>query len=342
MSERNLLILRADASESIGSGHVMRLIALAQGAARSDSSVLFVLGGEPGTCAEAVANAGFPHVLAQNALGSSADSEFLLRLSRERGAHATVVDGYTADRDYIATLSETTRCVVIDDLADRSLPAHIIVNPNYGADALSYTGAAHTRVLAGSDYALLRAEFVEHQPTTVRETTPLRLLLTFGGSDPVNAGARVVESLGRLGCSARIRVIVGGNYQGESALRRVIDGSGLDVDVVRNPPNMAKALSWGQLVITAAGGTLWELAFLERPVAAFSIVDNQDATAASLAERDMVFGGQRLGDLSDLELASVLEKFLVDADKRSAYARRFHTLIDGRGADRVIEAVIDG
>lgn len=337
----NLLILRADASEAIGSGHVMRLIALAQGARRLGCDAHFVIGGEPEACSEKVAQAGFTSTPAQRALGSEGDVTMLLNLSAQSNARAIVVDSYDATTEYLSALAMAHRTVVIDDLAEQYLPAHVVINPNYGAEALRYSVPASTRVLAGSDYALLRAEFLERrEPAASGATVAARLVLTFGGSDPVDAGARVISALGMIKPSASMRIIVGAGFRGGEKLSAAIDASGLEIEVVRDPADMAGALAWGDVAITAAGGTLWELSYLRLAVAAFSVAANQDVTAKSLATRAMIFGGQRLSDLTDYELSRVLEEFLNDADTRSAYARRYHSLIDGRGAERAVEAIL--
>lgn len=337
-----LLILRADASEAIGSGHVMRLIALAQGAKRLGCDAHFVIGGEPEVCTEKVTQAGFTATATTMPLGSAEDALLLSELSAQGHARAVVVDGYGATTEYLSTLATAHRTVVIDDLADHHIPAHVVINPNYGAEALRYSVPAGTKVLAGSDYALLRAEFLEwRESPTSQQNADTRLVLTFGGSDPVDAGARVISVLGAIRpANVRIRIVVGAGFRGGDKLAAAIVGSGLEIEVVRNPVDMAGALAWGDVAVTAAGGTLWELSHLKLAVAAFSIAANQDVTAQSLAKRAMIFGGQRLSDLTDDELSGVLEEFLTDADTRGAYARRYHTLIDGRGAERAIEAIL--
>ena len=333
------LILRANASEEIGAGHVMRLIALAQGARREGCSSHFVLGGDPGFCAAKVAEAGFAASPSYEAIGSKADLAHLKGVAQANAAAAVVVDGYDFDTSYIGALAESWRTVVIDDLAEGHIPAQIIVNPNYGAEGLRYDVARGTRVLAGSDYALLRSEFVD-APRPQYSAAPLRLILTFGGSDPVNATTRVVRSLGAVKTTAEIRIIVGAGFCAREELTAAISSSAHTMEVLCDPVNMAECLSWGNLAITAAGGTLWELSYLRLAVAAFSIVSNQDETARTLAERSMIFGGQRLRDLSDVELSSALEEFLNDADTRTAYAARYHKLIDGRGAQRVMAEIL--
>ncbi len=334
------LILRANASEEIGAGHVMRLIALAQGARREGCEAHFVLGGDPDFCAPKVVDAGFSITACGEPAGSASDSKAMQRIAHDRDAIAVVVDGYDFKAPYVASLAKSWRTVVIDDLANGHIPAHLVVNPNYGAEHLAYSVPTGTRVLAGSNFALLRSEFVGSPRPTRSVAEKPRLVLTFGGSDPVNATTRMVRVLGTLQDPPPIRIIIGAGFREAGELSACIEASGLLVEVVRDPSDMAACLSWGNLAISAAGGTLWELSYLRLAVATFSIVDNQEETARSLAERRMVFGGQRLEGLSDSELAVVLEKFLHDADTRDAYAARYHTLIDGLGAQRVVGEIL--
>ncbi len=333
------LILRANASEDIGAGHVMRLIALADAARAKGLKAVFLVGGNPEAACARVRASGYEAIPIHAAIGGKADLATLLAFADSKKPCVVVIDGYDFGEGYLASVAKQVPTVVLDDMADRHLDVQVVVNPNYGSEQLAYSTGASTRVLAGSDFALLRAEFVVHGRTTPVSDAPPKLVLTFGASDPTNAGARLVTALARCSAELGIRIIVGESFEARAQLDRAIARSHLPIGVIENPASMAQCLSWGTMAITAAGGTLWELSFLGLAVAAFSVVDNQDATARSLAERSMVFGGQRLQELSDSDLDRVLEEFLGNADRRREYASRFGPLIDGLGAERVLEEI---
>ncbi len=333
------LILRANASEDIGSGHVVRLIALAQAARTKGQEALFLVGGHPEAACAQVRAAGFEATPSFSAIGGDADLAALLAFVDTHKPCAVVVDGYGFGERYLARVAEQSPTAVLDDMADRHLDVQVVVNPNYGAEKLVYSTGVSTRVLAGSQFALLRAEFVSHGRMSPVADAPPKLVLTFGASDPTNASTRLVTALTRCNAELDIRIVVGDSFGARPELENAVDRSHLRIEVIENPDSMAQCLAWGNMAITAAGGTLWELSFLGLAVAAFSVVDNQDATARSLSERRMVLGGQRLQKLSDWELDRVLEEFLGNADRRSEYASRFCPLIDGLGAERVLTEI---
>lgn len=344
MKGRDCIVLRADASETIGAGHAMRLLALAEAMHRRGGDARFLLGGAPEFVASKLRKRGFVVDLFLGEIGSVADQQALCRLADSVDASAVVVDGYHFDSRYLAAVQQCYPTVVMDDLGGSSLPVDLVVNSDYGAEKLAYSTSGSPQLLLGSSYALLRSEFIRRARTLDSAPSPLglaKVLITFGGSDPANASVRVLHSLIDRE-PLHIHVVLGGGYQHRLELSGVVqlaEERGHIVELISNPSDMATCLAWADMVISAAGGTLWELSYLGLAVAAYSVVDNQDPVATSLRDKNMIFAGQRLDTLSDSALRASLSGMFDDAEERVRRANRFSALIDGCGAERVLDAI---
>ena len=92
------------------------------------------------------------------------------------------------------------------------------------------------------------------------------------------------------------------------------------------------------MAICAAGSTCWELAHLGVPALAVIVADNQIRVAAGLHEAGVLRSAGWFDRISDGELASAIDTLRRDAG-RAEMSRRGRALVDGLGADRVVEAM---
>jgi spore coat polysaccharide biosynthesis predicted glycosyltransferase SpsG len=91
--------------------------------------------------------------------------------------------------------------------------------------------------------------------------------------------------------------------------------------------------------VTAAGGTLLELACVGRPALAFVAADDQRSGCRALVDAGCAAGGSDLCELDDRAAAGQLAAFLADRRRRRRLAARARRAVDGRGAGRVLGAL---
>src|SRR3989449_7685191 len=98
-----------------------------------------------------------------------------------------VVDSYHAGAELLERAAALAACaVVVDDLADRPLPVHLVVNGACHASRLAYRGRPDTVFLLGPEYALLDPGFGEAPRRSLRDDVR-RVLVTLGGDPPPDA-----------------------------------------------------------------------------------------------------------------------------------------------------------
>ncbi|MGH9508910.1 MAG: UDP-2,4-diacetamido-2,4,6-trideoxy-beta-L-altropyranose hydrolase, partial [Terriglobales bacterium] len=333
------LVMRTDASRAIGTGHVMRCLALAQAWQDAGGHCLFA-------CAEITPslacrlhaeNVEFVRMNAE--AGSVADAVECSRLARERGAEWIVTDGYQFVSDYQAALKKSgLHLLLIDDYghADPYDSADVVLNSNPCASAALYERrGAGTRLLLGGRYVLLRREFSRWRDwERIIAQGANKVLVTLGGADPRNVTSRVLRDLEPAGCECM--AIVGGSNPHLQELESLAESLHRS-RIAKDPGDITELMAWADLAVSSAGVTSLELAFMGLPTVLLTLAENQRLAAQALDESGV---GIRLGvpeALSADAIASTVRGLLDDHPRRLRMSQAGQSLVDGRGAERVVE-----
>ena len=238
-----------------------------------------------------------------------------------------VFDGYhLTAADWSVARARGATVVVIDDTGITDGDVDVIVNPDGLADAPAATAA---RILAGPRYALVRREFLGHRRARGGAHEPL--VLTFGGSDPYGALATVLDLLGGTRPLGRTMAVVG-----PAATATPLPG---DVERVVDPDRLADVFDQAGVVVSAAGTTAWELLCMGIPTALVQVADNQAMVARRAVEHGAAVGLGEIADLPTTLLPSLTQ--LRDESVRRRLSDRARDLVDGSGATRVVDAVLE-
>ena len=334
---RDLLVIRADAGPDIGTGHVMRCLALAQ-AWRSLRGGAAVFAGrvEPAGLRERIEDAGFSVIRPEGGT-AAAEAAWLAGFCRSTAASWLVLDGYDFAPAYLEECrSPGCLLLVMDDLAGAApIAADLLCNQNVYAGDLDY-GHASARLLLGPRYALLREEF-RRQPPRLRSGRVERLLVSMGGADPENATCSLLAALDRLDCGdMRVKVVVG---PANGRLREVEELSrrvGYPCEPAVAPKRMDRLIDWADAAVSAAGSGLYEFLAMGCPVAALVIAANQEMNGRAFSRRGLArFLGAFPGGRVD-SLASGLQGFLADSGARQRLSAAGPQVVDGKGALRLL------
>ena len=153
----------------------------------------------------------------------------------------------------------------------------VLLNQNIGAELLAYTCNSDAVLLLGSQYVLLRSEFLVWKDWG-RELAyrPNKVLITMGGSNPDNVSCNVMRALEQLTLPGlHVKVVLGGANPHHVAVHRMAAQLPGECDVIVNATNMPNLMAWADLAITAGGSTCWELAFMGLPASLLILADNQ-------------------------------------------------------------------
>ena len=331
------LLIRADASTAMGTGHIMRCLALAQVWQDAGGDVTFLMAEATPAIEERLKTEGMYVLREAVASGSTIDAESTAGLANRIGVEWVVVDGEQFDRNYLSKLSvRPYRILLIDDYASRpAAPVHMILNMNTGATEHEYRNREpSTRLLRGESFALLRREFTARPHVREIGRAVKRLLVTLGGSDPDDLSPRIAGALCQLN-GVEIVIVTGYAYQRLSELTREHP----TLRVVANASDMASQIADSDLAIIIAGGTLWELLYMQCVVVSYSRNQVQERVLNLLDQKGAV---RSLGNIRNFDEDALLDAVIdlaESTDKRVNMAKMGRTVIDGIGADRVLHAM---
>lgn len=340
------VLFRADAGASIGAGHVMRCLAVAEAVQELGGDALFAAASLPPPLEDRLRGAGMAVHRIDAAPGSAADLAATSIVAAEAGAAAIVLDGYGFSEEWRSGLAETGLCVLAFDDAGTGEPIHagLIVNAAPDAGRLPYRkGNPDARLLLGPAYAPLRREVREAAAAPKPPLEERRsLLVTFGGSDPLGLTAPVVERLApRLPPGVWLDVAVGGAVRDAGAVEAVAERFKDSVRLHRDTPRMGHLMAQAGLAVSAAGTTTGELAAIGTPAVLVTIADNQ-LEAARQSEAlgwCALVAGQTEGAPERI-VAAALDLW-TDPARRRAMAEKLAGIVDGRGALRIAQALAE-
>ncbi|MCL7751592.1 UDP-2,4-diacetamido-2,4,6-trideoxy-beta-L-altropyranose hydrolase [Guyparkeria hydrothermalis] len=361
MTDREAIVFRTDASVQIGTGHVMRCLTLADALRDQGRECHFICREHPGHLIESIRSRGFPvHVLPVSnetreqdvTLGTAhamwlgvpwdIDAEQTADVVRRLHPRWVVVDHYALDARWEAlVVPQGSRLMVLDDLADRSHQADVLLDQNLGRQADDYADLVpeRCRPLIGPRYALLRPEFARLREDSLRRRRSprlKRLLVSMGGMDKDNVTGKVLDALRAAPLSAdlQIDVVMGGNAPWLRQVRDQATAMPWPTRVMADIPDMAQRMVEADLAIGAAGSTSWERCCLGLPAVMVVLAENQRGIAAALAATGACICLDDAGALTELP-----ERWSAWAQPGTlrAMSRASASVTDGEGAARVCQ-----
>ena len=318
---RGTVVLRLTANRSVGTGHLHHCLQLAEHLDHHD--LVFLLRDCEAFAVELVERTGWTFK-EESSLGSD------LASIADAGPRLLVNDVLdTTLADVSVPLELGWRVVNIEDRGQGARLADLVINALYSHDPKS-----PDHVLNGPKFATLRTEFMNCPAKEIRESVA-SILITFGGTDPNNLAERTFQALhGKL--DADLRVI-----QGPGARPFEVP---TDSTVVTNVSSMATEMMRADIIITAAGRTVYEAAATGTPV----VVLSQHPREYSHAHLSMDDGVIHLGLgtlLSEDDLLSKVRSLCLDPTLRLEMSLRLRGMIDHLGADRIahrLEGILRG
>ena len=338
------LIIRADGNTRIGSGHVMRCLALAQGWQDKGGRIVLLMGEESASLSERWRREGMEAEVIPAHPGSGKDAMETADFAKGNGANWIVVDGYQFDAGYQRIIKETgLKLLFVDDYghADHYY-ADIVLNQNIQAhEGLYKKREPYTRLLLGTDYVLLRGEFLKWREYR-REIPEVakKILITMGGSDPDNCTLKVSEALFLLQLKdICVIAVVGGNNPHYETLKSRINGAPSPIVLERNVTNMPELMAWADVAISAGGSTVWEILFMGLPNLTIIVAENQRDSVEKLELYNATVNLGSKDDLNPDRISREVERLCRDRAGRVKMLDGNRSLVDGGGVERVLSAL---
>jgi len=337
------LIIRADASIAIATGHVMRCLAFAQAWRDAGGDVVFAMAESTPAVDARLLSDGMEIVRLQASPNSIQDARDVAELSRDRCADWVVVDGYRFDSEYQRNLKNSgLKLLFVDDLGlCEHYSADLVLNQNVHASELVYSSReAYTRLLLGPCFAMLRRDF-RAWSRWQREVTAngRRVLIMMGGSDPDNVTATVLQALRTVKIDGlEVIAVLGGSNPHIDSLERFQNQSP-PIRFVRDAANMPELMAWADVAVSAAGSTCAEMCLLGLPAILIDLAENQTPVAQELCRRRAAIHLGSSRKVTAVEIAASLQSLLLSREHRISLSQRSRELVDDQGVERVMAAI---
>lgn len=329
-------LFRADASNQIGYGHLIRSLSLADAVKDAGGEPVFYIHGDKS--AWGIVKERKHNLINRFASTNEVKEEKYLNTILSE-FEWFVLDSYRVSSEYMKFLKDAgKKILLIDDLADREIFADIILNQNTNAFSLKYKfDNANTKLLFGPKYSLLRREFLNIKPASPRKKVE-KLLVTMGAADPVNATYKIVDLLNKMNLNIDIDVIMGPAYRFKQQLKELkVD---FKFNLYENVSDMWNYMNAADIIINAGGTTNYEIAYLGKPNIIVVLADNQQLAAEKLDKDGVSINLGWYNQISFDKFEYAVNKLISDFSLRQKMFENSVKLVDGRGAERVAEEML--
>lgn len=342
------IAVRADASLQIGSGHVMRCLALAQGLAERGADVIFIMRAFDGGLLQLVRENGFAVAALEGHTQLQQIDEVLDASLTKAALEArrfdpdwVIVDHYSLGEAWeTAMMCDGARLLAIDDLADRPHSCTVLLDQNLVADMdIRYAGLAESAslMLLGPIYALLKPEYRLTRSIHTRETGPVQRILVYFGAADQTMTRMTVEAFASLKLAGvSMDVVLNTTNPQYSILSQMCSGT---IRLHPQLPNLAAAMAKADLALGASGTTSWERLCLGLPALVITMADNQVPLARELSRRGFIVWLGSDAGMNVARIAAGLKNVVVNGFA-SEVMTTMMCMVDGWGAERVCDAIM--
>jgi UDP-2,4-diacetamido-2,4,6-trideoxy-beta-L-altropyranose hydrolase len=318
-------VFRADAGAGIGIGHVMRCL----------------------TLAETMRARGFVCALATDEAGLAAVPPTRLRevailpaAATPPGTDILVVDHYGLGAAYERGARAWAKSVLaIDDLADRAHDCDLLLDPGIGRAARDYAGLvpAQCRFLLGPDFAPQRPSFraARERRLPRGRRAARRVLVSLGGTDPDGLTLTVLDGIAEADLDLDIDVVLPARAPCFPAAERKCASLGATLHA--GADDLSALMAAADLCIGAGGTTAWERACLGLPALMIETAANQRSNIAGFERAGAAVA---VAPVTAATVSRALAGLARDAGRLEAMSRAAAALCDGRGAERVADAIL--
>jgi UDP-2,4-diacetamido-2,4,6-trideoxy-beta-L-altropyranose hydrolase len=322
----NRLHIRANATQEIGGGHLMRCLCLADEWAKTNSHEVNFYG----DCTSENLRA----EISKRSFTWQPSDESLLNTSGNN--EWVIVDSYSLTNTYTSALQAAGyRVLVIDDIADQeSYVADILLNQNAYAPKLKYQINKEAQLLLGSPYCLLRNEFKNIGAKPIAQTAH-NILITLGAGDNENYTQDILDYLDTYTAHRLyLRPLLG-----PANSHTLKPPKNHACEIITAPEKVSEHMTWCDIAISAAGSTIWELSATGVPTIALCIEENQAQIASYIRETQIGIAAYDIKDINEDVFASILNNAITNNALRQQISLNAQNTIDGLGAKRVVEAM---
>jgi UDP-2,4-diacetamido-2,4,6-trideoxy-beta-L-altropyranose hydrolase len=355
------IFFRVDSSSSIGIGHLMRCLILAEALLKRGIQIHFICRKLSGNLIPLLQQKAFqvttlpvPTIVPDSTpnedyvswltVTQTKDAEQSIDALNGKNPDWLVVDHYSLDIEWEQILRpHVKKIMVIDDLANRRHDCDVLLDQNYSkAYEQRYSALVQTtcKQLLGPHYALLAPEYVKFRKTLPTHDGKIKkVFLFFGGTDSTNMTGLTLKALSHpVFRQLKVDVVIGVNNPHRDSLK--IQAAGRPHTSIYNTlPCLAELMAHSDLAIGAGGITTWERMCLGLPTVIISLAENQRPSSEALAEAKLIYYAGNSPDIRLDQIIQLLKTLTLKPGTISRVSIENQLLVDGLGTLRLLEVM---
>jgi len=284
------VIFRADGNLKIGYGHFIRTLGIA-GIINKDFNCIYATQ-QPTEYQINEIKKACSEYISLNANDNHFD-EFLTHL---KGDEIVLLDNYYFSSAYQNKIRKKgCKVIYIDDLNKKKFLCDALINNIPGYSKKSFKRAPYTKLYLGSDYALLRKEFLDAKWRKVKRKSG-KIFLSFGGSDAKNITGKVIKFLYEINSKFDLNVLIGDAFEQQEELAKY---KNLNVYKNINANAVANLMSSSEVCIITASSLLNETSCVGSKILVGYCANNQIQPYTYFVQKKFALGA---GDFRTLKL----------------------------------------
>lgn len=269
------VVFRADGNKTIGTGHVMRCLALAFAFSTSGYHVTFAMSDD--SLQKKIRKYGFDFINVDSRFDDySVHSVPFFNYIKTATPSIVVVDNYSVKVDYLLQIRQLTKVLYISEDYDPTMVNAVDYFLNYNIYMNCVIPIQSDGIqLLGTQFTLLRDEFAK----PLRDSTPEHKTITVftGGSDFFNIAPGLVQQLAEEDRLHEYHIIVvSGPLNPNIPKLMSLANSCSKISIVIDPTSISDVMDNTSIAISSGGSILYELCSRGIPTISFSLASNQE------------------------------------------------------------------
>lgn len=273
MSNKKIILIRADNSSAIGLGHLMRTLLLADGL-KEHFKIIFLSRILEGSQNHLITQRGFDLQILQTMV-----CDEIVEYLQKFAPALCIVDHYGITPDCETKLCSLCKLLVFDD-EFKIHHCDAILNHSFIAEKSDYDYLPYPKILAGSKYTLLKSGFFEHRNRFIplKSLKHKKVLITLGGTDVLGASLSLKKTL--LAIEKSLIVDIATTSANPKLKSWKYREKHLIIDTIKMDVVMQKY----DLIITSTSTSLLETYALKKPFIGIQCAKNQQKTVDILQQ----------------------------------------------------------
>ncbi|MCT7446171.1 UDP-2,4-diacetamido-2,4,6-trideoxy-beta-L-altropyranose hydrolase [Aliarcobacter skirrowii] len=272
------ILIRADSSSSIGTGHIMRDLVLAK--QYKNENIIFATQDLVGNINHKIEEENYKIELLK-----SNDFEELNDLIKRLNIDMIIIDNYNIDYNFEKKLKEdnpSLKIFVFDDTYEKHF-CDILINHNISANEKKYKNLVpnNCELRCGSKYTLLRDEFLEakKQNNSIKKDKKNKtIFIAMGGADHSSINIDILKVIKKVRKKNKKNIkinIVSTNANKNLEKLKDYCKNKKWINLHINSKQIAKLMSESDFAIVTPSVTVNEVYYLELPIIAIKTAENQ-------------------------------------------------------------------